>query len=87
MSILIPGLKMPPTMGISIIIDCGQVWIKPFGARYPEKWDRQAIELPPHGRLIDADELESMCGEPYWSVSLGKIQLAPTIIEAEGVDE
>ena len=54
MSILIPGLKMPPTMGIQIIIDCGRVWVKPFGG-HPEKLSERAIELPPHGRLIDAD--------------------------------
>lgn len=46
---------------------------------------RENVTILPaeHGRLIDGDELESMCGEPYWGVSLGKIENAPTIIEAE----
>ena len=59
----------------------------------------EIVELPPHGRLIDADALAKMCQEmqsiewnnkasPYsWSYAYesfeGDIDNAPTIIEAE----
>lgn len=53
------------------------------------EWDEtEAIELPPHGRLIDGDNLykrvTKFMGLPLW-VAI-KIEQAPTIIEAE-VDE
>lgn len=41
------------------------------------------VEIPPHGRLIDADILASMCDAPNWCVWLTEIYDAPTIIEAE----
>lgn len=56
--------------------------------RYP------ITEIPtPHGRLIDADDLDSITvisypnnGDPFVAGKLKKI-IAPTIIEAEGVNE
>lgn len=39
--------------------------------------------VPPHGRLIDADELAAKCDEPHWCVWLSEIDEAPTIIAAE----
>lgn len=41
------------------------------------------VEIPPHGRLVDADALEAQCDDPYWCVWLTDIKDAPTIIEAE----
>ena len=56
------------------------------------------VELPPHGRLIDADELENKCqrlARDEWNKSTGTtwgyayatfesdVEDAPTIIEAE----
>ena len=46
------------------------------------------IKIPPHGRLIDADELPVSTAVPfdhasYEYVSLYNIKIAPTIIEAE----
>lgn len=48
------------------------------------------IELPPHGRLIDADELLRRKCDAYdsrghflYAVGMGNIVTAPTIIEAE----
>ena len=71
--------------------------IAPYGAPIPY-WC-QLIELPPHGRLIDADEpmtkISTMMQEPdyqhegeNWMVGLimarDALDEAPTVIEAEG---
>ena len=47
------------------------------------------VELPPHGRLIDADAMIKQMTEEGWADGSGwadalDIALAPTIIEAEG---
>lgn len=48
------------------------------------------VEIPPHGRLIDADELMAdlkfvdATGEYYTEA---QIEYAPTVIEAEGREE
>ncbi len=97
MSILIKGLNMPATMAALIAIDNGEVVYKPLG-NYGEKgeWRRSykhAVELPPHGRLIDADELYGLLDGGY-DIDLDElpetkrellrmIVEAPTIIEAE----
>ena len=50
------------------------------------------IELPPHGRLIDADRIEyenvyfEDVGESYEIVGKDDINELPTVIEAEGED-
>lgn len=42
------------------------------------------VEVPtPHGRLIDADELETFCDYPNWSVNKKIISGRPTVIESE----
>ena len=41
------------------------------------------IELPPHGRLIDADALLSENVDPFTEQTILKIKFAPTILEAE----
>lgn len=54
----------------------------------------ECAEIPtPHGRLIDADDLDSITvisypnnGDPFVAGRLKRI-IAPTIIEAEGVNE
>lgn len=51
--------------------------------------DVEATELPPHGRLIDADEIIQERHQHYehlsdtFYVTVRDIELAPTIIEAE----
>lgn len=48
------------------------------------------IEVPPHGRLIDADALMKSVpnfGFGYRGIMQGVIEVAPTIIEAEVDDE
>lgn len=42
------------------------------------------VSVPPHGRLIDGDELASGCDEPHWCRWLSEIEDAPTIVPAEG---
>lgn len=61
--------------------------IAPYGAPIPD-WC-PLIELPPHGRLIDADKLNMhnvsyAYGFCMMGVTAGDIELADTVIEAEG---
>ena len=44
------------------------------------------VEIPPHGRLIDGDELAAGCDEPHWCRWLSEIEDAPTIIPADKED-
>ena len=93
MSILIKGMSMPedcdncrfynddydyPTCCITAH-SRGYTWT-PFGKRMP---DCPLIELPPHGRLIDADELKEVL-DSSWSASTwwftNKVDDAPTVI-------
>ncbi len=43
----------------------------------------EIIPIPPHGRLIDGDELAAGCDEPHWCRWLSEIEDAPTIIPAD----
>lgn len=59
-----------------------------FDANYFERWNSRAqncplIELPPHGRLIDADAIQDYNVETFGQRLL-IIDTAPTVIEAEG---
>ena len=94
MSILIKGMEMPKDKEIILRIDEeGQVY-NIYG-EYPTKI-YEAIEIPPHGDLIDkqvADELnkkdyEAMGSDRYTdyarSVVLNCLNAAPIIIESEG---
>lgn len=57
--------------------------IAPYGAPIPD-WC-PLIELPPHGRLIDADELVRIWKGAMFSGDIKPIVDArPTVIEAEG---
>ena len=86
MSILIKGIPMPTG-------DCLLCIISPDGSiqykeNFEERWhDGAAIEIQPHGRLIDADELttvtEMVNGEWKTYVEVFEIADAPTIIPAE----
>ena len=92
MSILIKDMKMPKDKDIILRIDSkGEVYIY---ENYPTEIHK-AVELPPHGRLIDVDyadeyaydELEVSHGYlTNWEAAraMQKIyQNAPTIISAE----
>lgn len=92
MSILIKGMEMPKS-GCVITI------YKIDGNFYASKNGTELcplVEIPPHGRLIDADEMERTMNDmvqgnirelPYsdtlWDLAFRWIDKQPTIIEAE----
>lgn len=89
MSILIKNMEMPT--------DRPQLlWVYPNGKALPvqsdvDPWkDLQAVPVPPHGRLIDADAIpykkimyDEETDEFYYGVTKPYIDRMPTIIEAE----
>ena len=87
MSILIKGMDMPKNCHQCFYFASGCKCNKHNNGR-PS--DCPLIELPPHGRLIDADALtqqimmkaDATCG---WADALD-LALAPTIIESEEED-
>ena len=98
MSILIKGTKMPKncgecqsTLGL-FASEC------PLFAEFPKKFDYDPeignnrrydgcplVEIPPHGRLIDADKM--MRDNLFTERDRGFIFDAPTVIESEVEDE
>lgn len=90
MSVLIKGMEMPKCEPLMIrITPDGEVHY--VGAVGQSVKRTKAIEIPPHGRLIDADALTELVETEFrnWeedydaSQFLGDIEDAPTIIEAE----
>ena len=87
MSILIKGMEMPDKMHtIDICRDANGVLQANCGDG--TGW-HDVVEVPTHGRLIDADELLKRKGDCYdhdghllYAVGTGDIMLAPTVIEA-----
>ena len=73
MSVLIKGMEMPKKELILILFPDGKVATEEYeiGAK------AKAVEVPPHGRLIDADAL------PYLDIEWEDIVNAPTVIETE----
>ena len=100
MGLYIPGMKMPPK-GKRLFVavnGCGDVYLITSGAEIITKYQPsvKAVELPPHGRLIDADALENegadvhqdieYCGyieDTIYGYSHEMIENAPTIIPAD----
>lgn len=99
MSILIRGMRFPKTCD-ECLINCGRSML------YIGITDRRSpscplIELPPHGRLIDAtfeeNHYASMILDPTPDVTredkhkariiLDALQMAKTVIEAKGSEE
>lgn len=91
MSILIKGISMPED-------DCEAyrsviVWnqwvdgeIKMYAHDfYTNEFIGEVFNVPPHGRLVDADALLSsdLGGEPFKSVIRRVLMQAPTVIEGE----
>ena len=97
MSILLLGARFPQNGSpLSCIIqkDCRVITSYETGTGIMRCDDFKAVELPPHGRLIDADALKSKYGEWYTEEgpeegfigTIGAlIDNAPTIIESEHV--
>ena len=81
MSVLIKGMEMPKKKNGAVII------IYPDGqAVFEDGTKYDAIEIPPHGRLIDADDIENITVIMNKSGCGFKRIEAPTIIESEGDD-
>ena len=88
MSILIHGMKMPPRGKVNLLVmfDDGIVQDNSDGQN---QW--RAIEVPPHGRLIDADALNdlliNLADNEYtpkvFASWLSYEENAPTIIPAD----
>lgn len=89
MSILIKGMEMPKDQPLRIVLN-------PNGQLFVDHSDHfteyEAVELPPHGRLIDADEFEKYVeleyetreiSHPNWIKFRVWCGDQPTIIEAE----
>ena len=98
MSILIKGMEMPTTcakckMYVEDIYCCHLLHreIENPWADDGVELDCPLVEIPPHGRLIDADAMErKLCygcdacnGDTAACVEYGLIATAPTIIQAE----
>lgn len=95
MSVLIKGAEMPTNcMGCPYEIYANCIIYQALSARdysdcrHP---DCPLVEIPPHGRLIDADRL-SIQRENYdtyndYSEAFDMIDNAPTVIASEGNDE
>lgn len=86
MSILISGMEMPKENDYTIAIVYGDGVVTEYHEDYwirgadGEKQLGTAVHVPPHGRLIDADDLaNSITGAIYHS----DLRDAPTIIPAE----
>ena len=88
MGVYLPNVDMPKDcMSCQFGVDGQCVAMNPARTR---NWSAKEttnycplVELPPHGRLIDADALRNLCDEPHWCVWLSEIDDAPTILEAE----
>ena len=81
MDLLIKNMEMPKEGSVVIEIYSDGVWCDYKSSQHHEK----AIELPPHGRLIDADELieKVLDGDrPNYGTVVRFIQEAPVILEA-----
>ncbi len=106
MSVLIKGMEMPKNCNICPFSKtnddlesddyrfryCDFPFIGEFVTDYEKSRhpDCPLVELPPHGRLIDADALMKHKGDCYdakghllYAIGTGNVMCAPTIIEAE----
>ena len=94
--LLIKGMKMPKNCSYCGLYDIATDWCEaindeilgfdPLATRFD---GCPLVEVPAHGRLIDADELLKRKGDCYdhdghllYAVGTGDIMLAPTAIEA-----
>lgn len=91
MGVYIKGMEMPRTHPLTITIyPNGQVLSETVGAK---DIHGDAVPVPPHGRLIDADALLNDKGVGTQIAGWGKmyhetaIEYAPTIIPVEQAEE
>lgn len=97
MGVYIKGMEMPHSCWECTFQDCGNCTLlnyKPVDAHIIENStdaNCPLLPVPSHGRLIDADKLETdteydMYLDDFTSYTKEQIRLAPTIIPAEEVD-
>ena len=98
MSIIVKGMKMPKEGRLLVSIHSdGCVYQSVYDMGFEKVNQAVATELPPHGRIIDADALHysriRMCHEDgtvggYNAVVMSaEIKDAPTIIDVEEVEQ
>lgn len=86
MSVLIKGMEMPKDKPLRIVLNHnGQLFVD-HSTWYTEY---EAVEIPPHGRLIDADAIPWIEGKdeqdkPIYLLLKLQVEELPTIIESEG---
>ena len=91
--VLIKGMKMPKDNPVTINIYRDGSWVNAY-----TKENGEAIEVPPHGRLIDADALtakfkeiglgdHSLIERLFADGVYAMIDCAPTIIPADPEEE
>lgn len=79
MGVYIPKMEMPSKKNGAVII------LYPNGtAVFEDGKEYQVVEVKPHGRLIDADALTEVFSECHDDWVKHQVEIAPTIIEAEG---
>ena len=103
MSVLIKGMEMSPDYEKCPFFDYEEGFCFASGIKGKSGWyeyvlrlggikdgrhdDCPLVEIPPHGRLIDADALVKKQPIPELGAPRWLIEQAPTIIESEGADE
>ena len=100
MSILIKGIEMPKDRPVRIdLYPNGKALLFTTASEWVT--EHTVIELPPHGRIIDADAVYKrlqkqamtfwgISGDPRYTITLeimDAIRFAPTIIEAEEAEQ
>lgn len=95
MSILIKGMEMPKdgTFNIVYIYPDGHISMPFWGNGVQIVQGINAVPIPSHGRLIDADKLCELCGimannsddifKSIWNQFKTTVEWCPTIITAE----
>ena len=88
MGVYIPSMEMPKTDALLHVHADGRAVFYPFSAD-GEVTEFQAVPVPPHGRLIDADALtkhikrDGIASDPFVKIVCDYFKDAPTIIPAE----
>ena len=90
MSVIVKGMEMPKNCKECALYIEGACYAKGYrdyrsimDTAKPD--DCPLIELPPHGRLIDADELVRIwTGAKFYGNIKPIVDARPTVIEAEG---
>ena len=87
MGIYIPNMEMPKEGDFIVIRHEGQAYY--VSANPQNAYEREAIPVPPHGRLIDADALtkqikrDGIASDPFVKIVCDYFKEAPTIIPAQ----